>query len=142
MGSQATSKVLAALMIAVFASAITLAQTRPRSHDATTLYEQGLKQIEAGQFEKARLSLQTLLNTYPDTALREPTRAAIRTSWIRQGVTDPDPMLLFHEGQTRAAAGKREAALLAYQTLINLYPQSDYAEKARQRIDSLEASRQ
>jgi TolA-binding protein len=126
----------------VFTSAVTLAQTRPPTRDETTLYEQGLKQIEAKQFEKARLSLQTLLNTYPDSALTERTRAAIRTSWVREGVADPDPMLLYQEGQTRAAAGKHEAALLAYQTLINLYPRSDYAEKARRRIESLETTRQ
>jgi hypothetical protein len=32
--------------------------------------------------------------------------------------------------------GQRAAALLAYQTLINLYPTSDYAARARRRIES------
>ena len=121
---------------------MTVAQDRPSTGDETVLYEQGLKQVEAGQFEKARLSLQTLLNRCPSTQLRGQARAAIRTSWIRQGVTDPDPMLLYQEGQTRAAHGKNEAALLAYQTLINLYPMSDYAAKAKRAVDKLEISRE
>jgi outer membrane protein assembly factor BamD (BamD/ComL family) len=50
-------------------------------------------------------------------------------------------MLLYEEGQRRAAAGKPEAALFAYQTLINLYPRSDHAAKARRRIESLETTR-
>ena len=141
MRSQTGLKVIAGLIVAVFACAVTLAQTRPATRDETTLYEQGLKQIEAKQFEKARLSLQTLLNTYPDSKMRERTRAAIRTSWIQEGVSDPDPMLLYQEGHAREAAGKHEAALLAYQTLINLYPTSDYAAIARRRIASLQASR-
>ena len=116
-------------------------QTRPPATGETLLYEQGLKQIEAGQLDKARLSLQTLINTYPLTPLRVHARAAIRTSWIQQGIADPDPMLLFVEGQTRATAGNREAALLAFQTLINLYPLSDYAEKAKRAVSVLQPGR-
>ena len=116
-------------------------QTRPPATGETVLYARGLKQIEAGQLDKARLSLQTLINTYSLTPLRAQARAAIRTSWIRQGIADPDPLLLFLEGQTRATAGKREAALLAFQTLINLYPLSDYAEKARRAVSVLQPGR-
>lgn len=118
-----------------------VAQAPQTMGDEVVLYEQGVKQIEAGQFEKARLSLQTLLNTYPGTPLRTQARAAIRTSWVRQGIADPDPMLLFQEAQTRAAAGKREAALLAYQTLLNLYPSSDYAAKAQRAVEVLQTHR-
>ena len=73
------------------------------------MYDRALRLMEAGQFERARLSLDTLLNAYPKTALRAAARAAIRTSWVRQGIVDPDPMLLFLEGQTRLTAGKRGA---------------------------------
>jgi outer membrane protein assembly factor BamD (BamD/ComL family) len=47
-------------------------------------------------------------------------------------------MLLFQEGQTRLTAGKREGALIAFQTLLNVYPASEYAEKARPAIKALE----
>ena len=94
--------------------------------------------MAAGQFERARLTLQTLINMYPATPLRQQARAAIRTSWIREGVSDPDPMLLYQEGQARASAGKTEAALLAFRTLINSYPRSEYALKAKASASVLE----
>ena len=47
-------------------------------------------------------------------------------------------MLLFQEGQTRLTAGKREGALIAFQTLLNVYPASEYAQKARQAVNALQ----
>jgi len=124
--------VLMALLVgALPAGVMAMAQARPDG----ALYERGLRQIEAGQFERARLSLQTLLNAYPSSLLRDPARAAIRTSWIREGITNPDAMLLFQEGQTRLSAGRHDAARLAFQTLINLYPSSEYAAKARRLVE-------
>ena len=124
------------MLIAMTAAVMATGQTHPQ--EETSLYDRALRLIEAGQFERARLSLDTLLNAYPKTALRAAARAAIRTSWVRQGIVDPDPMLLFLEGQTRLTAGKREVALIAFQTLLNVYPASEYAEKARQSIKALE----
>jgi outer membrane protein assembly factor BamD (BamD/ComL family) len=124
------------MLIAMTAAVMAAGQARPQ--EETSLYDRALRLIEAGQFERARLSLDTLLNAYPKTALRAEARAAIRTSWVRQGIVDPDPMLLFQEGQTRLTAGKREGALIAFQTLLNVYPASEYAEKARQAIKALE----
>lgn len=117
---------------ALLAGGMAMAQARPDG----ALYEQGLRQIEGGQFERARLSLQTLLNVYPSSPLRDPARTAIRTSWIREGMANPDAMLLFQEGQTRLSAGRHDAARLAFQTLINLYPSSEYAVKARRLVDA------
>jgi outer membrane protein assembly factor BamD (BamD/ComL family) len=125
-----------AMLIALAAAIMAAGQTRPQ--EEAVLYDRALTQIEAGQFEKARLSLQTLLNINPQTALRAKARAAIRTAWVRQGISDPDPMLLFQEGQTRLTAGKREAALIAFETVINVYPASEYAEKAKEAIRDLQ----
>ena len=102
-----------AVLIAMTAAIMAAGQTR--SQDESTLYDRALILIEAGQFERARISLETLLNTNPQTVLRAEIRAAIRRSWVRQGISDPDPMLLFQEGQKRLSAGKREAALIAFQ---------------------------
>lgn len=124
------------ILIAATAAIMAAGQARPQ--EETSLYDRALLLMEAGQFERARLSLDTLLNAYPKTALRVEARAAIRTSWVRQGIVDPDPMLLFQEGQTRLTAGKREGALIAFQTLLRVYPASEYAEKARQAIKALE----
>jgi outer membrane protein assembly factor BamD (BamD/ComL family) len=129
---------MATLFTTLYAPAEAFAQARQSIEDAV-LYDRGTKLIDAGQFEKARLMMQTLINFYPATPLRQQARAAIRTSWVRQGVVDPDPMLLYQEGQTRAAARNKEAALLAFQTLINLYPTSEYAQKAKQAASTLES---
>lgn len=118
--------------MALLASAMAMAQAHPDE----ALYERGMKQIEARQFERARLSLQTLLNAYPSSPLRTQARAAIRTSWIREGMASPDAMLLFQEGQARLKAGRGDAARLAFQTLINLYPSSEYAAKARRLVET------
>lgn len=124
-----------AMLIAKTAAIMATGQTRAQGE--TALYDRALLMIEAGQFERARLSLDTLLNAYPKTALRAEARAAICTSWVRQGIADPDPMLLFQEGQTCLTAGKEEAALIAFETLINVYPGSEYAQKAKQAIKAL-----
>lgn len=124
------------MLIAMTAAVMAAGQARPQEENR--LYDRALLLIEAGQFERARLSLDTLLNAYPKTALRAEAQAAIRTSWVRQGIGDPDPMLLFQEGQIRLTDGKREGALIAFQTLINVYPASEYAQKARQAINALQ----
>lgn len=124
------------MLIAATAAVMAAGQARPQ--EETSLYDRALRLMEAGQFERARLSLDTLLNAYPKTALRAAARAAIRTSWVRQGIVDPDPMLLFQEGQNRLTAGKREGALIAFQTRLHVYPASECAAKARQAIEALE----
>lgn len=125
-----------AMLITMTVAIMATGQTR--SKDEVILYDRALILIEAGEFDRARLFLQTLINTNPQTALREKVRLAIRTSWVRQGISDPDPMLLFVKGQTRLSAGKREAALMAFATLINVYPASEYSQKARQVIRTLQ----
>jgi TolA-binding protein len=125
------------MLIAVAAAGMAAGQARPQAE--TRLYDRGLLLIEAGEFERARLSLDTLLNDYPKSTLRAEAKAAIRASWVRQGIVDPDPMLLFQEGQSRLTAGKREGALIFFATFINVYPASEYAQKARQTIKALAA---
>lgn len=132
------SHLLPIVWLTLAATVTTIAQDVRPAVDEATLYEKGLKQIEAGKFEQARLSLQTMINSYPRSSLRQGARLAIRTSWIKQGIENPDPMLLFQEAQTRAAAGNYEAARLAYQTVINTYSSSASAEKARQALREIE----
>lgn len=127
---------LRAILLATFAAIIVTAQ--PPSPDEDALYRRALSLIEANQFDRARLTLSTLLNVYPKTGLRAPANTAIRTSWVRQGIADPDAFLLFQEAQTRVAAGKREAALLAFETLVNVYPASDCARQAKHAIAALQ----
>ena len=49
------------------------------------LYDKGVAASEAGHFEVARLDLQTLLNTYPNSEYQMRAKLAIADSWYKQG---------------------------------------------------------
>jgi TolA-binding protein len=123
-------------VIVLFLAAVPLLAQSPaaESSDQQALYERGVRFIEEGRYQPGRLALQTLLNAYPETSLASEARAAIRESWVREGIPDVDAFLLYSEGMTRLSAGQHEAARLAFQTLINLYPASEYLPKAKDAI--------
>jgi outer membrane protein assembly factor BamD len=51
------------------------------------LYDKGLAQEKSGHYDVARLDLQTLLNTYPDSAFQMRSKLAIADCWYREGGT-------------------------------------------------------
>ena len=51
------------------------------------LYDKALVQIKKGHFDVARLDLQTLLNTYPDSQYQMRAKLAIADSWYKEGGT-------------------------------------------------------
>jgi len=51
------------------------------------LYDKALAQTKKGHFDVARLDLQTLLNTYPDSQYQMRAKLAIADSWYREGGT-------------------------------------------------------
>ncbi len=53
-----------------------------------TLYENGMEYLRKNQFIKARLSLQTLINTYPDSEYTPNAYIAIADSFYREGGTE------------------------------------------------------
>jgi outer membrane protein assembly factor BamD len=52
-----------------------------------TLYDKALAQTKSGHYDVARLDLQTLLNTYPDSQYQMRAKLAIADSWYREGGT-------------------------------------------------------
>ena len=52
-----------------------------------TLFDQSVLDLERGRYEIARLTLQTLLNTYPDSEYLAKAKLAIADSWYRHGGT-------------------------------------------------------
>lgn len=81
------------------------------------LYEKGLKDLEKGRFEIARLTLQTLLNTYPDSDYKEKAKMAIADSFYKQGGTS---------GLVQAEA--------EYKDFMTFFPTSDDSDDAQMRI--------
>ncbi len=81
------------------------------------LYEKGLKDLEKGRFEIARLTFQTLLNTYADSDYKEKAKLAIADSFFKQGGTS---------GLIQAEA--------EYRDFMTFFPTSDDADDAQMRI--------
>src|ERR1700759_3760505 len=53
----------------------------------TVFYDKALDATKRGHFAVARLDLQTLLNTYPDSQYQMKAKLAIADSWFREGGT-------------------------------------------------------
>jgi outer membrane protein assembly factor BamD len=85
-----------------------------------TLFETGQEYLEKSQFIKARLSFQTLINTYPDSELASESVLAIGDSFYDEGGTEN---LLQAEDQ--------------YKNFIVFFPTSPKADDAQMKIISL-----
>ena len=81
------------------------------------LYEKGIKDVAKGRYEVARLTLQTLLNTYPDSDYKEKAKLAIADSFYKQGGTS---------GLVQAES--------EYKDFRTFFPSSDDADDAQMRI--------
>jgi predicted Zn-dependent protease len=112
------------LGLSLLSATLLLADT-PSTDRAKQLYDAGIRQTAEGKFAVARLTLQTLVDTYPKDPLALQAKGAI------------DATLLFEEGQTRAKAGKYQTASLAFETLIAVYPESPLVERAKAALGAL-----
>ena len=81
------------------------------------LYEKGIKDVAKGRYEVARLTLQTLLNTYPDSDYKEKAKLAIADSFYKQGGTS---------GLVQAES--------EYKDFRTFFPTSDDADDAQMKI--------
>ena len=87
---------------------------------ASALFDNGLKDVESGKLDRARLTLQTLINTYPDSPLAEEAKDEVNAS------------KLYEEGLARMREGRYEAAEFTFQTLIAVYPESHLGKQAEE----------
>ena len=53
-----------------------------------TLYETGADYLKKGQYNRARLSLQTLISTYPDSEMAAEAKFAVGESYYDEGGTE------------------------------------------------------
>ena len=81
------------------------------------LYEKGIKDVAKGRYDVARLTLQTLLNTYPDSDYKEKAKLAIADSYYKQGGTS---------GLVQAES--------EYKDFRTFFPTSDDADDAQMKI--------
>ncbi len=81
------------------------------------LFDQAMKDIEHGRYEVARISLQTLMNTYENSEYLAKAKLAIADSWFREGGSN--------------GLGQAEAEYKDFQLF---YPQMEEAAQAQNRI--------
>ncbi len=84
------------------------------------LYDKAVDATKHGRFDLARLDLQTLLNTYPDTQYQMRAKLAIADSWYREGGT--------------AALTQAEQE---YKDFITFFPNVPEAAEAQMRVGDI-----
>lgn len=84
------------------------------------LYDKAVKATKKGHFDVARLDLQTLLNTYPDSQYQMRAKLAIADSWYKEGGT--------------AALAQAEAE---YKDFITFFPNVPEAAEAQMRVGDI-----
>jgi outer membrane protein assembly factor BamD len=84
------------------------------------LYDKALVQIKGGHFDVARLDLNTLLSTYPDSQYQMRAKLAIADAWYREG------------GSAALAQAEQE-----YKDFITFFPNSPEAAEAQMRVGDI-----
>jgi outer membrane protein assembly factor BamD len=81
------------------------------------LFDQSINYLEKRRYDVARLTLQTMINTYPDSEYMAKAKLAIADSWYREG--------------TRHALAQAEAE---YDDFITFFPSMEESAEAQKRI--------
>ncbi len=127
-----------------------------------TLFDRAVNDIEKSRYEVARLTLQTLLNTYPDSEYLAKAKLAIADAWYRQGGTtalaqaeaEYKDFITFFPTMAEASEAQLKVAMIHYQQmekpdrdrthahraedefkqLLIQFPDSPFKEEAEQRL--------
>src|SRR5882672_1616798 len=97
-------------------SANPLANVNSRQPDKE-LFDKAMIALKKGRFDVARLDLQTMLNTYPNSEYQMRAKLAVGDSWFKEGGT--------------AALTQAEAE---YEDFITFFPQAPEAAEAKMKV--------
>jgi outer membrane protein assembly factor BamD len=142
-------------------SANPLANVQSRQPDKE-LYDKALVALKKGRFDVARLDLQTMLNTYPNSEYQMRAKLAVGDSWFKEGGTAAltqaeaeykDFITFFPQAPEAAEAQMKVAdiyymqmekpdrdftnvqrAEVEYRTMINQFPDSSLVPRAKQKL--------
>ncbi len=116
-----------ALAVAAILAALTVAGCRGRKYENPiskdtqqpdkVLFDKGIHEIEKGRYEVARLTLNTLINTYDTSEYLAKAKLAIADSWMREGGSN---------GYAQAEA--------EYKDFILFYPTLEESAEAQMKI--------
>lgn len=97
-------------------SANPLANVKSQQPDKE-LYDKAMVALKKGRFDVARLDLQTMLNTYPNSEYQMRAKLAVGDAWFKEGGT--------------AALAQAEAE---YEDFITFFPQAPEAAEAKMKV--------
>jgi len=126
------------------------------------LYDKAMTSMKKGRFDVARLTLQTLLNTYPDSEYRMRAKLAVGDTWFKEGGTaaltqaeaEYKDFITFFPNAPEAAEAQMKVADIYYQqmekpdrdfnnalraeqeyrNMINQFPDSTLVPRAKQKL--------
>jgi outer membrane protein assembly factor BamD len=142
-------------------SANPLAKVNSRQPDKE-LYDKAMIAMKKGRYDVARLDLQTMLNTYPDSEYRMRAKLAVGDTWFKEGGTaafaqaesEYKDFITFFPNAPEAAEAQMKVADIYYQqmekpdrdytnalraeqeyrTMINQFPDSNLVPRAKQKL--------
>jgi outer membrane protein assembly factor BamD len=126
------------------------------------LYDKAMVALKKGRYDVARLDLQTLLNTYPDSEYRMRAKLSVGDTWFKEGGTaaltqaeaEYNDFITFFPDAPEAAEAKMKVgdiyyqqmekpdrdytnvqdAEKAYRDMINMFPDSALIPRAKQKL--------
>ncbi len=126
------------------------------------LYDKAMIALKKGRYDVARLDLQTMLNTYPDSEYRMRAKLSVGDSWFKEGGTaaltqaeaEYNDFITFFPDAPEAAEAKMKVgdiyyqqmekpdrdytnaqdAEKAYRDMINMFPDSSLIPRAKQKL--------
>jgi outer membrane protein assembly factor BamD len=132
------------------------------------LFDQAIKDIEHGRYEVARISLQTLMNTYESSEYMSKAKLAIADSWYREGgasgfaqaEAEYKDFILFYPNMEESAEAQNRVCEIHYKQmeksdrdwtqtlraetecrqLLVQFPNSKFAPEASQRLRNIQES--
>jgi outer membrane protein assembly factor BamD len=126
------------------------------------LYDKAMVALRKGRYDVARLDLQTLLNTYPESEYRMRAKLSVGDTWFKEGGTaaltqaeaEYEDFITFFPNAPEAAEAKMKVADIYYEQMekpdrdfsnvqqaekqyremINMFPESSLVPRAKQRL--------
>ena len=142
-------------------SANPLANVQSKQPDKQ-LYDKAMAAMKKGRYDVARLDLETLLNTYPESEYRMRAKLSVGDTWFKEGGSaalaqaeaEYDDFITFFPNAPEAAEAKMKVADIYYQQMekpdrdytnaqqaereyremINMFPDSSLVPRAKQRL--------
>jgi outer membrane protein assembly factor BamD len=130
------------------------------------LFDKAMAALKKGKFDVARLDLQTMLNTYPDSEYRMRAKLAVGDTWFKEGGTaaltqaeaEYKDFITFFPDAPEAAEAQMKVgdiyyqqmekpdrdftnaleAEKAYRQMINLFPESTLIPRAKQKLRNVQ----